>query len=234
LNREVRSSKAKYDRIFISGRLARTKANLDSAQAALLDFQEKNSTVDLDKQRDLSLDAAAKIKTQLALTRVSLDVKRRSYSEDHPEVRRLELEVKELENQLKALETGRGQLSYLNLPLDEIPSLSVKYADLKSEVGIQEKIYDLLTGMYEEARIKEQKDTPTISVLETAYPPEIKYLPKRGLIIVSSFMASLCLAILLALFADYIENLRRTSPSDFELMDQVRKKLSGKPGYPDS
>jgi len=234
LNREVRSGKAKSDREFISGRLDRTKANLDSAQAALLRFQQENSTIDLDKQRDLSLDAAAKIKGQLALTRVALDVKKRSYSEDHPEVRRLTLEVEELENQLKNLETGKGKLSYLNLPLDEIPALSVKYADLKSEVGIQEKIYDLLTGMYEEARIKEQKDTPTISVLETAYPPEIKYRPKRGLIVVAAFLASLCLAVLIALFADYLENLRRTSPSDFELMDQVRKKLTGKTGYSDS
>jgi len=234
LNREVRSGKAKSDRQFISGRLERTKANLDSAQAALLQFQQANSTIDLDKQRDLSLDAAAKIKTQLALTRVSLDVKLRSYSEDHPEVKRLKLEVEELENQLKALETGKGRLSYLNMPLDEIPALSVKYADLESEVAVQGKIYDQLTGMYEEARIKEQKDTPTISVLETAYPPEIKYRPKRGLIVVAAFLAACCLAVLIALFADYLEDLRRTSPSDFELMDQVRKKLTGKTGYPDS
>lgn len=234
LNREVRSGKAKSDRLFIHGRLEATKANLDSAQAALLDFQHKNSTINLDKQRDLALDAAAKLKTQLALTRVSLDVKSRSYSPDHPEVKRLKLEVEELEHQLADLETGRGKSSYLNLPLAKIPSLSAQYADLQSEVAVQEKIYDLLTGMYEEARIKEQKDTPTISVLETAYPPEIKYRPMRSLIVLSTFLASICLSVLIALFADYLENLRRISPSDFELMDQVRKRLTGKTGYSDS
>lgn len=234
LNREVRSGKAKSDRLFIHSRLEATKVNLDNAQAALLDFQRKNSTINLDKQRDLALDAAAKIKTQLGLTRVSLDVKSQSYSPDHPEVKRLKLEVAELERQLASLETGQGRSSYLNLPLANIPALSVQYADLQSEVATQEKICDLLTGMYEEARIKEQKDTPTISVLETAYPPEVKYRPMRGLIVISTFLASICLSVLIALFADYLENLRRISPSDFDLMDQVRKRLTGKTGYSDS
>jgi uncharacterized protein involved in exopolysaccharide biosynthesis len=88
--------------------------------------------------------------------------------------------------------------------------------------------------MYEEARIKEQKDTPTISILETAYPPELKYSPKRTLIVVITFAASLILAIFLALFADYLENLRRTSPADFELLDQARREFTGKHRYHDS
>jgi tyrosine-protein kinase Etk/Wzc len=234
LNREVRAGKAKSDKEFIFNRLVSTRAKLDTAQAQLLQFQNDNNAVDLEKQRDLAINAAADIKTQLALTRVSLDVRRRSYSADHPDVRRLELEVEELERQLAALEKGDGKKSFLNLPLSEIPGLSMRYADLKAEVVLQEKVYSLLTEMHEEARIKEQKDTPTISVLEIAYPPEIKYKPKRAIIVLAAFIASLALAILIALFADYLENLRRTSPSDFELMNQVRKRLTGKTGYTDS
>ena len=92
----------------------------------------------------------------------------------------------------------------------------------------------MLTELYEEARIKEQKDTPTISVLETAYPPEIKYKPNRSIIVLATFFASFILAVFISLFADYLENLRRTSPSDFELIDQARKKFTGKTGYSDS
>jgi len=234
LNREVRAGKAKSDREFIHGRLITTKVNLDSAQAALLRFQDENKAVDLDKQRDLAINAAAQIKIQLALRKVSLDVKQRSYSDDHPDIQRLKLEVEELERQLMALEKGEGEVSPLNLPLSEIPRLTIRYADLKAEVAIQEKVYGMLTELYEEARIKEQKDTPTISILETAYPPEIKYRPKRAMIVLATFIAALALAILIALFAGYLENLRRTSPSDFELMNQVRRKLTGKTGYSDS
>lgn len=234
LNREVRAGKAKSDREFIHNRLVTTGAKLDSAQSTLLRFQDEYKAVDLEKQRDLAINAAADIKTQLALKHVSLDVKQRSYSNDHPDIQRLKLEVDELERQLTALENGEGEISSLNLPLSEIPKLSIRYAQLKAEVALQEKVYSLLTELYEEARIKEQKDTPTISVLETAYPPEIKYKPKRAMIVLAAFIAALALAILIALFADYLENLRRISPSDFELMNQVRKKLTGKTGYSDS
>jgi len=234
LNREVRSGKAKSDREFIYTRLCATKALLDSAQARLLTFQSDNSAVDLDRQRDLAINAAADIKGRLALARVTLDVKQHSYSGDHPEIRRLRLEISEMEKQLGVLEKGEGERTYFNMPLAEIPALSIRYADLRTEVELQSKVYGLLTEMYEEARIKEQKDTPTISVLETAYPPEIKYKPKPTMIILATFFASLALAIATALFADYLENLRRTSPADFELIDQVRKKLTGRTGFSDS
>jgi len=234
VNREVRSGKARSDREFIYGRLQTTKADLDSAQARLLSFQNENEAVDLEKQRDLILEAASGIKTQLALTKVALDVKKKAYSADHPEVIRLETEIRELERQLATLENGDGDASYLNLPLSSIPRLSAEYAELKAEANLQEKVYMMLTELYEEARIKEQKDTPTISVLEKAYPPEIKYKPKRSLIVVLAFFGALALAVFISLFADYLENLRRISPSDFELMDQARKKFTGRTGYPDS
>jgi len=234
VNREVRAGKAKSDREFIFQRLQTTKALLDTAQARLLRFQNNNKAVDLEKQRDLALNAAAGIKTQLALTKVALDVKKKAYSVDHPEVMRLEIEVGELEHQLTMLEKGDGNDSYLSMPLSEIPRLSAEYAELKSDAALQEKVYLLLTELYEEARIKEQKDTPTISILEKAYPPEIKYKPMRSIIVLLAFFGSLIVAVFVSLFADYLENLRRLSPSDFELMDQARKKFTGRTGYSDS
>jgi tyrosine-protein kinase Etk/Wzc len=234
LNREVKSSKARSDREFIYQRLQTTKNMLDSAQARLLAFQKENKALDLERQRDLALDAAAGLKSQLALKSVELDVKKRVYSADHPEIQRLEVEVNELKRQLSGLEHGNGNDSYLNMPLVEIPRLTAEYADLKSDVEIQEKVYVLLTELYEEAQIKEQKDTPTIAILETAYPPEIRYKPMRSLIVIAAFLGSLALAIFISLFADYLENLRRTSPSDFELMDRARKNFTGRTGYGDS
>jgi uncharacterized protein involved in exopolysaccharide biosynthesis len=234
LNRRVRAGKAKSDREFIEGRLVTTKATLDSAKARLLRFQVDNNAVDLDRQRDLAIDAASGIKSELALKSVTLDVKRKTYSADHPEVKRLELEVQELNRQLTTLESGGGTRSYLNLPLDRIPELAVRYSELRAETDLQEKVYILLTELYEEARIKEQKDTPTISVLETAFAPEIKYRPQRTIIVLVTFLASMVLAVFVSLFADYLEDLRRTSPSDFELMDEARKRITGKTGYSDT
>jgi tyrosine-protein kinase Etk/Wzc len=231
LNRRVRVEKATSDKEFIQNRLDTTKVLLDSARVRLRDFQTSVGAVDLEKQRDLAIDAAVELKTKLALAEAEYAAKRRLYSENHPDVGRLSVEVSELKRQVEVLEQGNGRSSYLNLPLAQIPGLTIRYSELLAEVTIQEKVYSLLTALHEEARIKEQKDTPTIAVLETAYPPEIKYRPMRTLIVVASFFASLILAVFVSLFADYLENLRRISPSDFELLDQARQKLTGRTGY---
>ena len=130
---------------------------------------------------------------------------------------------------MKVIEEGSGgENSYFDLPLAEIPQLTIRYTQLTTDVALQERIAELLTGLYEEARIKEQKDTPTIAVLETAYPPEIKYRPRRVLIVGLTFACSVALAVFLALFADYLADLRRSSPADFELLNQVRKEITDK------
>ncbi len=236
LNREVKVGKAKSDREFIFQRLTEAQTKLDDARTTLMNFQLTNKAVDLEKQKDLSLTAASELKTRLAIRLVDLDVKKGLYSKSHSAVRQLELEVNEIKNQMKELEVGSadGESSFLDLPLSKIPELSISYSRLKANVTLCENVFILLTELHEEARIKEQKDTPTISILETAWPPEIKHRPQRSLIVLATFFCSLMLALFIALFADYLENLRRISPDDFELMDQARREITGKSGYSDS
>jgi len=229
LNREVKAAKARSDREFILERLNATKAELDSARARLLTFQTDNKAVDLDQQMRMAISSATALKTQLATTQVSRDVKSTQYSPDHPDVRRLENEIRQLKKQLAIVEKGSEEdLSYFGLPLADMPALAIRHAELVADMAIQEKVADLLTGLYEEARIKEQKDTPTISILETAYPPEIKYKPRRTMIVIVTFAASFVLALFLALFGDYLAEMRRSSPADFELLNRARDEFSGK------
>lgn len=235
LNRQVKAAKAKADKEFILHRLNATKAALDSARNDVLAFQTENKAIDLDQQKGIALSAATELKSRLTVTQVSLDIKKNLYSPDHPEIKRLETEIGELKRQLSLIETGAaGRDSYFTLGLAEIPQLAGRYAELKANLDIQTRVYDLLTGMYEEARIKEQKDTPTIAVLETAYPPELKYRPKRTLIVVLTFAASLVLSLFIALFAEYVDNLRRSSPTEYDLLRQARNEFTGKRGFPDS
>lgn len=228
LNRRVKAAKAKSDREFVYNRLDSTKTILEQARDSLLKFQTDNKAIDLTSQKNLAITAATELKTKLALAKVERDVKRKSLSANHPTVISLNERVDQLQHQLSILETGSGSDSYLSLPLSEIPGLAIKLTQLQSDVKLQEEVYSLLTELYEEARIKEQKDTPTISVLETAYPPDLKYKPMRSIIVAGTMFGALCLAIFIALFADYLENLRRTSPTDFEIMRQARDELKSK------
>lgn len=225
LNREVKAAKARADKEFIQNRLETTRLRLDSARTKLLEFQSKNKTVDIDKQMEVAIATATDLRSRLAQAEIELDLKRRSFSENHNAVQELRREVTELRNKLNMLETGTSDSSFMGLSLAEFPGLSIRLAELRAEVQLHEKVYSLLTSLFEEARIKEQRDTPTIAVLEKAFPPEFKYRPKRAYIVAGTFIGSLVLALLVVLGADYIENLRARSPGDYALMQQAREAL---------
>ena len=235
LNRQVKVAKAKSDHEFIFQRLKATGASLDSARIRLLNFRTTNKTVDLTQQKNMAISTAREIKTQLALRQVALDVKRNLYSADHPSIRDLAKEIVELKKQLMFIEEGSDEEdSYTGLALARMPDLEAQLAALASDISTQEKVYTLLAELYEEARIKEQKDTPTISILETAYPPDLKYRPRRAMILVLAFVSSLGLALFISLFADYLERLRMTSPADYELINRTRDEIRGKRDFSDS
>ena len=54
---------------------------------------------------------------------------------------------------------------------------------------IYKEVYPIMKRKYEEAKINEARDTPTIQVLDPASKPFKKYKPKRLMIVLfSSFM----------------------------------------------
>ena len=86
------------------------------------------------------------------------------------------------------MKTGSGNNIYNKnnvFPLlSDIPELSIQLYRLKREVEIQNNLFTFLTQQYEEAKIQEAKNTPTIQILDIAVTPQEKYKPMRVLIIV--------------------------------------------------
>ena len=70
------------------------------------------------------------------------------------------------------------------LPFNEIPELSVEYIRLYRNVTLQEKILEFILPQYEQAKIQEAKDTPSIQILDKANYPIKKHRPKRALIVI--------------------------------------------------
>jgi uncharacterized protein involved in exopolysaccharide biosynthesis len=87
---------------------------------------------------------------------------------------------------------------------------------LYSRVKVAESIYRILLEQLEEVKYQEQETTPTLSVLDRAVPPELKSRPQRQLIVISTFVISLLIAILLAAVFDYVRRLKTTSPENYE------------------
>ena len=175
INREKLSSKAKKAREYIEAELKKTRIALDSVEIALMTFQERNKTVALPEQVSAAIDAAAKIKTEIMKTEMEIGLMKSNLKEDSRELRLLNKKLEQLQEQYNKMELGSQD--YL-LAFKEVPELGKELATLLREVKIQNEVYMLLQQQYYKEKIQENRDLPTVDVLDEAIPPLRKSSPK--------------------------------------------------------
>jgi uncharacterized protein involved in exopolysaccharide biosynthesis len=224
VNQHKNTTRAKSTRIFIEERLTQAKADLKQAEEALLAFQQQYNTVSLEDQSRSAIEAIAQIQAHVIAKEVELNVLKRSLHSTHPSISHLQIEIDELKKQMKQMEYGdakatikskRSSLDMLSsppsefaLPIAHIPQLGLQLARLLREVKVQTAVYELLTQQYEQAKIQEARDTPTVQVLDEAVPPILRSAPQRTLMVIVSGTLVLFISVFLAFTFEYIDRVR--------------------------
>ncbi|MBE0434002.1 hypothetical protein IBX73_11135 [candidate division WOR-3 bacterium] len=136
-----------------------------------------------------------------------------------------------MKRQLRAIEFGDknkpGEFGAgFSVPFSGLPEVVLEYARLVRDVKVQEAIFELLTQQYEQAKIMELKDTPTVQFLDEASPPEKKSIPRRSRIVIFAAFASLMLSILAAFVIESFEKLTQ-KPEEYKKWCALREKLAG-------
>jgi uncharacterized protein involved in exopolysaccharide biosynthesis len=88
-----------------------------------------------------------------------------------------------------------AEISAIDQELGKFPSLKQQGARLALDAEIQRKVFTLLTAQYEDARVQETRDTPTVAVLDRARPPQLKSKPKRSIIVLFATVVATLMAI---------------------------------------
>ena len=109
----------------------------------------------------------------------------------------------------------------LDVPFSEVPKLGLELARLTRDLKIQEAIFELLSSQYEQAKIQEAKNTPTIQVLDRAVPPEKRSRPKRAMMVILAGIASLFVGIVFAFGLEYLQATRKRNPEEFMKIEQL-------------
>ncbi len=214
LNREIASSRARLNREFVQDRLDQVREELDTARGELEDFQMANRAIDFTQQTRLAIDQAVSLKVDLARTELDLSLKEQTLGKDHAELVELRRRRQIQKDQLEQLEKTNPDSSFFSLPISAIPSLKGQFEALYSRVQVNESLYTMLLKQLEQAKIQENNQLTTISVLDRASPPELRHRPRRGMIVAATFGLSLIAAIFLAMLINYLDRLREKRPDD--------------------
>ena len=193
VNKNLKTEKASFQRMFIEERYKLNIEELKKAEDNLKLFQIQHGLIELTEQTKYAIDAAASIKGGILSNEVRLSVMNTMLSPDHPDIEALEKETEELQKQLKEMDYGTkiksSDGSQQLFPIfADVPELGVQMLRLKREVEIQNTLFTFLTQQYEEAKIKEAQDTPTIQILDEAKTPIDRFKPRRTLLVISTFL----------------------------------------------
>jgi len=168
INREKLSGKARKARIYIEQQLADIKVQLASSEKNLMQFQKQNKAISLPDQMKAGIEAAAKLKSEMISTEINLGMLSKNLYSNNPAIISLQTRYNELKDQLQKLESANSDIL---LSFSDAPELAAKLSELMRDVKIYNEVYLMLQQQYFKEKIQENKDLPTVEILDAGIPP---------------------------------------------------------------
>jgi len=228
VNTDVRESRASATREFVEQRLAQNQIELAAAEEDYKAFQMENNTISLDEQVKALIGSLAELKSQMVLAEIELGVLKRSFLPTHTQVKQQEAKIDEIKKQIKILEEGNPGMaldSPLSIPFADAPDLGLQLARLTRTLKIQETLFELLTQQYEQAKIQEKRDTPTIQVLDPPKVPERKSRPKRATMALMAGMLSFLMTVFGVFGKEFIDRNKQANTETYKRLEAILQNL---------
>jgi tyrosine-protein kinase Etk/Wzc len=185
INIELNVTNARNNREFIEKRYLQAKEDLAQAEDSLKSFQIIYGVAP-DLQTKASAQAVFTIESDLKAEEVKLDVLKKILSSDQPEVKIQEAKINSLKSKIDEIKNSTDISDLIRL--GNSPQILLSYLRLQRNIEIQSKIIAFLLPLYEQAKIEEKRETPTVLILDTPVVAEKKSKPKRlTMVIVFTF-----------------------------------------------
>lgn len=206
LNRKYNVEQATNQREFVEKRYFQNVNDLKAAEDSLYKFQKKYGVFAVPEQIEAAVKASAELESELVKQEIFKEAAIQQFGENSPQVLMIESQIQLWKQKIQELKSAERLTNPSNvfLPFKQVPELSLSYFRLFREIEIQSQILEVVLPMYEQAKVEEQKSTPSVMILDKAVPPQLKDSPKRMFIVGAGFFLMLFFSLVLAVFCEYL------------------------------
>jgi uncharacterized protein involved in exopolysaccharide biosynthesis len=222
-------------RLFLEGQRKEIQLSLIQAEEDLKRYQEETGILSAPAQASSLMSAIANLQAEIRSREIRLTALRSFATTQNPEIQRLQAELEGLRSQLKKLETQaeKSKEDLSPISLKELPQASIEYLRKLRDVSFYETLNRMILNQYEQAKMAEAQEAMVVQVVDPAVPPELKYKPKRRLMVAIAGVLGLFLSIFLAFFLEFLHN-ASNDPERAAKMAQLKsylrfRKSSAKP-----
>jgi len=181
-NGQLALTESSQRRLFFAQQLAKEKDDLENAEVALKETEEKTGLIAPAGQTASEIQMIAQTRGLISAKQVELAALRLSATQENPDLIRLESEIQGLQEQLSKLESGTNKHGGTVIPTSQVPELQLDYVRKEREVKYHEALFEMIAKLYEQARIDEAHNAPLVQVIDPASYPDAKSSPFRSLI----------------------------------------------------
>jgi uncharacterized protein involved in exopolysaccharide biosynthesis len=202
--------------------LQQLEDDLEQARDNLTSFQERYGVIDPENQGQQTIDLIAQFRQR----KFDLELEREQIFElvqdrEDPQIKRINQNIRRIEQLITELETGYRLYSPVTIPLDEIGQLTVRYADLQRDLLLKEQVYSTFQAELIRARIESQDTTRRFQIVEPPEVPEVKSGPSRGMISIIVTITAFFLSIFLAFVLEYFSRAKE-DPEESKKLELIK------------
>ncbi len=227
---EMSVVEAKGNREFLEVRYIQNLRDLRACEDTLKRFQERFGVYSVPEQIKVAVQAAATLESKIALKEIELGILARTTSLENASRQSAEIELQELRKQVGNMKNGpanRANKSLVFPTFASVPEVGIQYLRHYRELELQGKLLELLLPLYEQAKIEEHRNTPSVIVLDMAVPPVRAAKPKRLLLLLATVVVSFLVAFLVVLYREHLALLRKSQRTEYlEKINFVKGELS--------
>ncbi len=128
----------------------------------------------------------------------------------------------EAEAELHQAEAVHLRFRQSNRRYSDSPLLSFEENRLARQVQLRQEVFVTLTREFEEARIAEVRDTPLLTIIDPAVPPDRRSSPRRKLIVALLIVCGELSALALVFFREWAAGEGATEPGYGGFLDALR------------
>jgi uncharacterized protein involved in exopolysaccharide biosynthesis len=140
-----------------------------------------------------------------------------------------EARIAAADSELRRAESAVKTFYDRNRGWQQSPELMFEEARLRRDVDNRQQVYSTLNREYETARIEEVNNTPLITVIDRAVPPQERSGPQRKLLVVIATALALMVGVLWAFGAEYADRAKRDPQEEYQelrsLLQRMRRDL---------